>query len=101
MKPRTQDTKSAGKVLAVLKVLTRNMADGYSPTELARETGFSMSDITRYVNTLENAGFAERIQETGRVRPSVWFGQCAFAMLQSLDSRAERLNEIKQRISRI
>ncbi|MEC4750031.1 helix-turn-helix domain-containing protein [Methylomicrobium sp. Wu6] len=96
----TQDLKSTLKVLAVMKVLTRNMAHGFSSSELARETGLSASDITRYVNTLENAGFAERIAETGRIRPSIWFAKSSLAMLHSIDQAQERLGEIKQRMNR-
>ena len=97
-KPRTGDTKSAAKVLKLLTVLQRNFAHGFSPQELARETGFNPSDITRYVNTLENEGFAERIAETGRIRPSHKYAQVAVQVLNSLDSAAQRINEAKSRL---
>jgi DNA-binding IclR family transcriptional regulator len=98
--PRHKESQSAAKVLAVMKVLTRNFAHGFSPTELARETGYSPSDITRYIGTLESAGFAQRITETGRIRPSVWFAQSSLAMLQSLDSAQQRMTELQQRITK-
>jgi DNA-binding IclR family transcriptional regulator len=94
----TGDTKSALKVLEVLNVLLRNFAYGYSPTELAKETGFGASDITRYVNTLETAGFAERIQETGRIRPSHRHAQFAVQILKSLEHAEQRLTETKKRL---
>lgn len=94
----TNDVKSAARVLRVMKVITKNTAFGYSPTELAKETGLPADYITRYVNTLENEGFVERIQQTGRIRPSIWFGQAALVMLQSIDSAAQNLSEIKQRM---
>jgi DNA-binding IclR family transcriptional regulator len=96
----TQDTKSAAKVLAVLDVLLRNFAHGFSPTELAKETGYSASDITRYVATLEKAGFAERITETGRIRPSHRLAQQAMQVLKSLESAADRIRESQNRLHR-
>lgn len=94
------DTKSATKVLAVLDVLLRNFAHGFSPTELARETGFGASDITRYVNTLENAGFAERIPETSRIRPSHRLAQKAVQIMHALDEAEKRLQESRNRLLR-
>jgi len=97
----TQDNKSAGKVLAVLDVLLRNFAHGFSPGELAKETGFSASDITRYVGTLESAGFAERITETGRIRPSHRLGQRALQILNSLNEAESRIQTSINRITRV
>lgn len=96
----TQDNKSAGKVLAVLDVLLRNFAHGFSPGELAKETGYSASDITRYVGTLESAGFAERITETGRIRPSHRLAQKALQILNSLNEAESRIQTSINRITR-
>lgn len=93
-----QDIKSAVKVLQVLDVLLRNFAHGFSPKELIEATGFSGTDITRYVNTLEQAGFAERIQETGRIRPSHRHARYAVQILQSLESAQNRLTEARNRL---
>lgn len=95
-----QDIKSAIKVLQVLDVLLRNFAHGFSPKELIEATGFSGTDITRYVNTLEQAGFAERITETGRIRPSHRLAQQAVQILKSLDSASERIKESQNRLNR-
>jgi DNA-binding IclR family transcriptional regulator len=94
----TQDTKSALKVLAVLDVLFRNFAHGFSSGELAKETGFSASDITRYVQTLKNAGFAELIPETQRIRPSVRHAQYAVQVQQSLGEASRRIDETRNRL---
>ena len=96
----TQNNTSAGKVLTVLDVLLRNFAHGFSPSELCKETGFSPSDITRYVGTLETAGFAERIQETGRIRPSTRFARQAVQVMNSLNAAERQLAELNQRITR-
>ena len=101
LKPKTnQDTKSAGKVLAVLDVLCRNFYHGYSPSELCKETGFAPSDITRYVSTLETAGFAERIQETGRIRPSHRFAQKCVQIMNALNAAKSSVDSSLDRITR-
>jgi DNA-binding IclR family transcriptional regulator len=100
-KEKSTDIKSALKVLQVLDVLLRNFAHGFSPKELIEATHFSGTDITRYVNTLEQAGFAERIQETGRIRPSERFARHAVQILHSLNAAEKQLAELNQRINRI
>ncbi len=92
-------SQSAGKVLDVLNVLLGHFAHGLTPTDLVKATGLSASNITRYVATLEAAGFAERIPETGRIRPSARFAQHAVSILRSLDSARQRIDEIQNRLT--
>ncbi|AMU13813.1 transcriptional regulator [Burkholderia cenocepacia] len=92
-------TKSAEKVLEVLNVLLSHFAHGLTPSELARATNLSPSNITRYVATLEEKGFAERIPHTGRIRPSVRHAQYAVAILRSLDNAKQRIDELRDRIA--
>ena len=94
----TQGNSSATKVLTVLDVLLRNFAYGFSPSELAKETGFSGSDITRYVQTLEQAGYAERIAETNRIRPSHKFAQKSIQIQRSLEQAKAKLDESQSRL---
>lgn len=91
--------QSTTKALALMDVLFNHFAHGLTPTDLAQATGMSASDITRYVATLEAAGWAERIQETGRIRPSVRVAQKAIAVLRSMDSARQRLEEIQARLA--
>ena len=91
-------SQSAGKVLDVLNVLLGHFAHGLTPTELAKATGLEPSSITRYVATLEEKGFAERIPETGRIRPSVRVAQHAVGILRSLDAAKQRVDEIVHRL---
>lgn len=99
-KPKQQRmSKSAVKVFQVLDVLTRNYFHGYSPTEIATETGFSPSDVNSYVNTLIEAGYAERIQETGRIRPGLSkFARIAVQILNSLEAAKRQVDELTTRI---
>jgi len=90
---------SAVKVFQVLDVLTRNYYHGFSPTEIARETGFSLSAINGYVNTLIEAGYAERIQETNRIRPGMSkFARIALQILMAMDAAETKVKEIRSRL---
>ena len=91
--------QSAGKVLDVLNVLLGHFAHGLTPTDLAQTTGLHPSNITRYVATLEAAGFAERIPETGRIRPSIRFAQLAVGILSDIERAKNRLDEIQARLA--
>jgi DNA-binding IclR family transcriptional regulator len=97
---KPQDVQSALRVLNVLDVLMRNFAHGFSLTELSRETGYDASSSHRYVETLITAGYAERIPETGRIRPSHRIAQQAVQVLKSLDSAADRIRESQNRLNR-
>lgn len=99
MKEPAKTTQSAGKVLEVLNVLLGHFAHGLTPTEIAKATGLEPSSITRYVATLEEKGFAERIPETGRIRPSSRLAQHAVSILRTLDSARQRIDELTHRVT--
>lgn len=91
---------SAEKVLDVLNVLLKNFAVGFTNGELAKATGLSAPNITRYVAILESAGFAERIPETDRIRPSHKLAQQAVAILTSLDEAKQRVDASISRLTK-
>lgn len=93
----TKPNQSAIKLLTVLDVLWRNFATGYTPGDLAKATGLSASSITVYVNTLIEAGYAERIPETDRIRVSVQAARKSMQVMQSIDAEWRRFEEIKNR----
>lgn len=95
---KTASTQSAGKVLELLKILMPHYVDGLSPGELAKASGLPASAITRYVATLEAAGCAERISETGRIRPGLVWAQLCVAMLRDVDHAKSRLDELQARL---
>jgi len=93
---RTND--SALRVLRVLKALRGHTLTGLSNAEMAKALGESPANITRYMDTLIEAGFATRL-ETGRFAPSIGFLQYAMATAEELNRGAARINEIQARIS--
>ena len=94
----TKPNQSAIKLFTVLDVLWRNFAIGYTPGDLARATGLTASSITVYVSTLIEAGYAERIPETDRIRISVQAARKALQVMQSLDAEDRRVTEIRNRL---
>lgn len=94
----TAPNKSATKVFTVLDALFRNFADGYTPGELATATGMTPPEITRFVLTLVEAGYAERIPETGRIRVSVSLARKSIQIMQSLDAAEQRIRETTSRL---
>ena len=96
---KTKPVESASRVLEVMTVLLGHFAHGMTPTELAKATKFDPASITRYVTTLEEKGFAERIPETGRIRPSHRLAQHAYSILNSLDEAQRRIEESRSRLT--
>lgn len=82
----------------MLKLLG-HFAHGLTPTDLVKATGLSASNITRYVATLEAAGFAERIPETAASASSSRLAQHAVSILRSLDSARQRIDEMTNRLT--
>lgn len=91
--------KSAPKVLDVLNVLMGHFAHGLTQVDLVKATGYPAPAISRYVAVLVDTGFAERIPETGRIRPSTRLAQHAVAILNDLDRAKLRLDEVRSRIA--
>jgi DNA-binding IclR family transcriptional regulator len=95
-KPRTND--SALRVLRVLKALRGHSLHGVSNGELAKALDESPANITRYMSTLIEAGFAIRL-DTGRFAPGIALLQIAQAHANEMSRASARINEINQRVS--
>ncbi|MEG1971142.1 MAG: helix-turn-helix domain-containing protein [Burkholderiaceae bacterium] len=89
----------AFKALDILSLLLDNFAHGLTPGEIAKACSLSPSTTTRYLQALEERGYAERISETGRIRASVRIGQRAVAILNSLDTSRRRIDETVARLN--
>jgi len=92
--------KSSAKVFAVLDVLFLNFSDGFTQTEIIRETGLDSTAVHRYINTLVDAGYAEEIRGTKRFRPSHRLGQKAVQIMHSLAETERMTKESIQRLTR-
>lgn len=93
---RTHD--SVSRALRVLKALRGHTLNGLSNVELAKALDESPANITRYMDSLIEAGFATRL-DSGRFAPSIGFLQYAMATAEELQRGTARINEIQARIS--
>jgi len=93
---RTND--SVRRALRVLKALRGHTLAGLSNTDLAKALGESPANITRYMDTLIESGFATRL-DTGRFAPSIGFLQYAMATAEELQRAQARITEIQARIT--
>lgn len=96
---KTSNNQSGEKILDVLNVLLRNFAYGLTPSEIARSCNLTPASITRYINTLESRGFAERIAETGRIRASHKLAQAAVNIMRELQQADNKITESLKRIT--
>jgi len=95
---RTGVIDAAVKVLGVLDVLWDHMAEGLSTSQVASAARTTPSQATRALQTLEAAGYAERITTTGRWRPAVRIARHATAIHRSIDRLDTRNAELRDRV---
>lgn len=96
----TKSNQSAAKVLKVLTILLANFAHGVTASELCKATKLSPSNITRYVSTLIEEGYAERIEATGRIRASHKIAQHAVNIMRDLEKAEAQVKESIHRITK-
>ncbi len=85
----------------VLILLAGNEFNGLAPGEIAKALDTGPSNITRDLRVLQSAGLAEQIQETGRWRLGPKLIQIALAFSDHVEKTSGRINELKQRYSRL
>lgn len=91
--------KSAAAILTVLDLVLRHTVHGLTPTDVVKATGYSAPNVSRYLKTLEETGWAERIPETNRIRASLRVAQRAVAVMNDFDQAQNRLMETRARIT--
>ena len=94
-------SKSQQRVLQMQFVLAGNELYGLAPGEIATAMAIGQSQVTRDLANLEAAGIAERVPETHRWWLSPRVGQIGLSMLESLDKAQRKVDEIRQRYSRL
>lgn len=87
------------RILKMLKFLRGNEFTGVAPAELAKAMGISAALVTRDLDNLQTAGFAERIEETSRWRLGPELIKTALAFTDHIEYQQRRMTEIKQRYS--
>ncbi|HBO0095221.1 helix-turn-helix domain-containing protein [Pseudomonas aeruginosa] len=90
--------ETALRVLRVLIALKGHTLTGLSNGEVAKALGESPANITRYMQTLIEAGLVER-REDGRFAHSVSMLQIAQAHADHVSRMQNRINEINRRVA--
>ncbi len=90
-------SKSAERVLDILKLLKGHSLNGLSNSEIAKALGEHPVNVSRAVAVLESKGLATRL-ETGRWAHSVSMLQIAVAHMSEMDHAEQRLGELRQRV---
>lgn len=88
------------RILRLLTLLAGNEITGMAPGEIARHQQCSPSVVTRDLANLQEAGFAERVPETGAWRLAPPVVQIALKHMAALDRAQTRLDETRNRFSR-
>lgn len=88
------------RILKLVLLLAGHEITGLAPSEIARQQGCSASLVTRDIDNLVTAGFAELVAETQRWRLAPQVVQIALRHMQALDRAEQRLAETRNRFSR-
>lgn len=88
------------RVLSLVKLLAGNEITGMAPGDIARQQDCSPSCVTRDLDNLRTAGFAEQVPETNLWRLSPLVVQIATRHMTALDRAEQRLAETRNRYSR-
>ncbi|MCU4601882.1 helix-turn-helix domain-containing protein [Acinetobacter ursingii] len=93
----TTENKSAGIVLEVLKALRGRSLSGATNQELSKQIGTSPATITRALKTLEQHGFAQKLDD-GSYAQGKFFIQAAYAHAEEIDRAQGRINQHIQQV---
>lgn len=88
------------RILGLVTLLAGHEITGISPSDIGRQQGCSASAVTRDLQNLLQAGFAEQVPETGRWRLAPQVVQIAIRHMAALDRAQARLDETRNRFSR-
>lgn len=92
--------ESALRVLQIIPILAGHEFIGKTPGEIAKATGSSPSQVGHYLVTLEAAGFAERVPDTGNWRLGPALPRIGLAFMRHLSAQEQKLAEITNRFTR-
>lgn len=96
----TYTNEGQQRILALITLLAGHEITGLAPSDIARQQQCNPSLVTRDLDNLKTAGFAEQIPETNRWRLSPQIVQISIRHAQALATAQDRLNEVRSRFSR-
>lgn len=88
------------RILRLVTLLAGHEITGIAPADVARQMGCAASMVTRDMDNLRSAGFAELVPETGRWRLAPSVVQISLAHMAALERAELRLDETRHRYSR-
>lgn len=89
------------RILQMATLLAGNEFHGLSPLEIRKAMGVAGAIVTRDLDNLRTAGIAEEIPETGRWRLGPKLIQIGLAFASHIEKQANRVEETKQRYTRL
>lgn len=92
--------QAALNVLSIVPLLAGNEMAGLTPGQITKALGLAPSQVGHYLATLQEAGMAEPLADTGRWRLGPKLIQIALAFMRHLDEQERVLQETRQRYSR-
>ena len=87
------------RILKLITLLAGNEVEGLAPSQVAKLQGCSASMVTRDLDNLRTAGYAEQLP-SGTWRLSPQLVQIAVRHASALGDAQRRLDDIKHRFSR-
>ncbi len=88
------------RLMRVVISLFGDVIHGYPPAVLAKAVDCSQSVITRDLDNLRTAGWAERLEATGHWRLTPRLPQQAIKVFNALDAAQRRVDEARNRFTR-
>lgn len=92
--------ESQQRILRLVTLLAGNEVDGLAPGQIARLQDCSASNVTRDLDNLRTAGYAEQLPGSGNWRLSPQIVQIAIKFQLALGQAEERLIQTRGRFTR-
>jgi len=89
------------RLVKVILLMFDHVVHGLPPSVIAREVGCSAAVMTRDLQNLLTAGVAAKDETTGHWRLTARLPQQAIKVWTDIDRAERRINEAKQRFTRI
>jgi DNA-binding IclR family transcriptional regulator len=88
------------RILRLVNLLAGHEITGMAPSQIAQEQQCSPAIVTRDLQNLKTAGFAEQVPETNYWRLSPTIVQISLRLGMALDKAERKLDEVRNRFTR-